>query len=63
MAGKFDDSIFDCTQKPTGAGWGEGPLGLEPISLSCANLGQANVFSEAWPDAEFVQQAVAQLPW
>jgi hypothetical protein len=21
------------------------------------------VFAEAWPDAEFVQQAAAQVPW
>ena len=31
--------------------------------LSPRNLKSMRAFAEAWPDAEFVQQAVAQLPW
>ena len=31
--------------------------------FSPRNLKYMRTFAEAWPDAEFVQQAVAQLPW
>jgi predicted nuclease of restriction endonuclease-like (RecB) superfamily len=31
--------------------------------FSPRNLKYMRAFAEAWPDAEFVQQAVAQLPW
>ena len=31
--------------------------------LSPRNLKYMRAFAEAWPDAEFVQQAAAQLPW
>jgi predicted nuclease of restriction endonuclease-like (RecB) superfamily len=31
--------------------------------FSRANLMSMRAFAEAWPDAEFVQQAVGQLPW
>jgi len=31
--------------------------------FSRANLMYMRAFAEAWPDAEFVQQAVGQLPW
>ena len=31
--------------------------------FSPRNLKYMRAFSEAWPDPEFVQQAVAQLPW
>ena len=31
--------------------------------LSPRNLKYMRAFAEAWPDVEFVQQAVAQLPW
>ena len=31
--------------------------------FSPRNLKYMRAFSEAWPEAEFVQQAVAQLPW
>ncbi len=32
-------------------------------SFSLRNLKYMRAFAEAWPDAEFVQQASAQLPW
>jgi predicted nuclease of restriction endonuclease-like (RecB) superfamily len=31
--------------------------------FSPRNLKYMRAFAEAWPDAEFVQQAAAQLPW
>src|SRR6266550_3492306 len=31
--------------------------------LSARNLKYMRAFAEAWPDREFVQQVVAQLPW
>jgi predicted nuclease of restriction endonuclease-like (RecB) superfamily len=31
--------------------------------FSPRNLKYMRAFAEAWPDAQFVQQAVAQLPW
>ncbi len=31
--------------------------------FSARNLKYMRAFSEAWPDREFVQQAVAQIPW
>ncbi len=31
--------------------------------FSRANLMYMRAFAQAWPDAEFVQQAVGQLPW
>lgn len=31
--------------------------------FSPGNLKYMRAFAEAWPDAEFMQQAVAQLPW
>jgi len=31
--------------------------------FSSRNLQYMRAFAEAWPDAEFVQEAVAQLPW
>jgi len=31
--------------------------------FSTRNLKYMRAFAEAWPDAEFVQQAAAQLPW
>ena len=35
----------------------------EMKGFSPRNLKYMRAFAEAWPDAEFVQQAVAQLPW
>lgn len=35
----------------------------EMKGFSLRNLKYMRAFAEAWPDAEFVQQAVAQLPW
>lgn len=35
----------------------------EMKGLSPRNLKYMRAFADAWPDAEFVQQAVAQLPW
>lgn len=35
----------------------------EMTGLSARNLKYMRAFAEAWPDAEFVQQAVALLPW
>ena len=35
----------------------------EMKGFSRANLMYMRAFAEAWPDAEFVQQAAAQLPW
>ena len=35
----------------------------EMKGFSARNLKYMRAFAEAWPDAEFVQQAVAQLPW
>lgn len=31
--------------------------------FSPRNLKYMGAFAEAWPDYDFVQQAVAQLPW
>lgn len=31
--------------------------------FSHANLMDMRVFAEVWPDAEFVQASLAQLPW
>jgi hypothetical protein len=31
--------------------------------FSARNLKYMLVFAEAWPEGEFVQQLVAQLPW
>ena len=31
--------------------------------FSPRNLKYMRAFSEVWPDAEFVQQVAAQLPW
>ena len=35
----------------------------EMKGFSPRNLKYMRAFAEAWPDTEFVQQAVAQLPW
>ncbi|HTJ93594.1 MAG TPA: DUF1016 N-terminal domain-containing protein, partial [Pararobbsia sp.] len=35
----------------------------EMTGLSARNLKYMRSFAEAWPDAEFVQRVVAQLPW
>ena len=35
----------------------------EMTGLSARNLKYMRAFAEAWPDAEIVQQVVAQLPW
>lgn len=35
----------------------------EMTGLSARNLSYMRAFAEAWPDTEFVQQVVAQLPW
>jgi predicted nuclease of restriction endonuclease-like (RecB) superfamily len=35
----------------------------EMTGLCARNLKYMGAFAEAWPDAEFVQQVVAQLPW
>ncbi|MDO5090107.1 MAG: PDDEXK nuclease domain-containing protein [Cardiobacteriaceae bacterium] len=35
----------------------------EMKGFSARNLKYMRAFAEAWPDAEFVQQTVAQLPW
>ena len=35
----------------------------EMTGLSSRNLNYMRSFAEAWPDREFVQQVVAQLPW
>lgn len=35
----------------------------EPKGCSLRNLKYMGAFAEAWPDEEFVQQVVAQIPW
>jgi predicted nuclease of restriction endonuclease-like (RecB) superfamily len=35
----------------------------EMTGISARNLKYMRAFAEAWPDQEFVQQVVAQLPW
>ena len=35
----------------------------EATGFSARNLKYMRAFAEAWPDAEFVQQVVAQIPW
>jgi predicted nuclease of restriction endonuclease-like (RecB) superfamily len=35
----------------------------EMAGLSARNLKYMRAFAEAWPDSQFVQQVVAQLPW
>lgn len=54
-------------------GWGAGIVGKLAADLAAAfpsmrgfsraNLMYMRSFAEAWPDADFVQQPVGQLPW
>lgn len=63
----------DILQRQAAQGWGAKVIERLAHDLRTAfpdmkgfsprNLKYMRAFAEAWPDAEFVQQAVAQLPW
>jgi predicted nuclease of restriction endonuclease-like (RecB) superfamily len=63
----------DILERQTGQGWGAKVVDQLAKDLTAAfpdmkgfsrrNLLYMRSFAEQWPDAEFVQQAVAQLPW
>lgn len=56
-AGAWGDAILDRVSLDLRAAF------PEMRGLSKSNLKYMRAFFEAWPDAEFGQQAVSQLPW